>query len=144
VELIFKRPAGKLPFVGIAFAFSEWGQAQTLNEQIIYDHPRGDFSAHIRTARTSAIMSINIRNSHHSWRYEKLKFNRAELIEFLKNADLESQYNFGHVMRDRDKDSIARANLNGKPFFIQIALLEVIFEYPPRDFGVPMEVIRGR
>lgn len=123
MELIFKLPAGKPPFVGILFKENEIRKAATLNKQFI---------GHVCTmsifAGSKARVHIGCNDPWMIAVYTDIDWNMHHAKVFWNQADRCRAFNFGHVLQRFNKHEIITTLPERKNFVIQLEDLKINFD----------------
>ena len=124
MELIFKLPKGKPPFIGILF--ENIFQASTLNQDFVNELQGSIFTIHMEP-----IAKMNLRliceNPISIRHYSNLKYDKEKLHAWQKRVS--GQVNFGHLMKVYDTDTIVKTMTKQKNFVLKIERVYFEFEY---------------
>lgn len=119
MQLIFKLPEGKPPFIGIRFKETELSKALTLNQDFVNENKNHSFNASINLGD---ILCLNlIREDPYKWvRYEGLTYDLHKLKVFRNFTRDARVYNFGHVLDKFGKDELVKTLQEMKPFVLKL------------------------
>ena len=114
-----KMPNKKPPFIGIVF--SSVRKACTLNVHLI-NQPQD--IAYTLTLLQPSKEGVEIRLSSDNKKdyviYQRVKCDVIQLENFLFINKLCQDFNFGHILRDFDRDTVVCTRGMGKPFVLKI------------------------
>ncbi|MBK7666666.1 MAG: hypothetical protein IPJ32_04555 [Sphingobacteriaceae bacterium] len=111
MELFFKLPEGKPPFIGVIFENSE--QAE-LNKDLL-EYPNAKFSILVE-AESNNSMTFRLSTDKLVRRYEKVKMDYSAYKKWRAYSHL--KMNFAHILLIHDQPVVVK--INKKLFIIQI------------------------
>lgn len=126
LELIFKLPKDKPPFIGVVF--EKEFTAERFNQKWINSYRNDDYkivfesyNEGLNLRLTSSIGCNTV--------YENLKFDKDKLRRFLYLTKSTKRFNFGHVTIKNDKHIVARTSVNGCYCVLKITKVILLTEY---------------
>lgn len=120
MELVFKLPEGKLPFIGIAFEESEIRQACTLNRDLIDLKETAQFSGSVVFGSLLEFRLVS--DSPYNLRvYKGLKFKENDLKVFKHLTARQREFNFGHVLNKFDRHELVKTLPGRKNFVLKLS-----------------------
>ena len=115
MQLIFKLPATKPPFVGILF--DNIRSACTLNQDLV--NLRKDeiyfIQLEVRGDKLELCLSFGVRNEKRV--YKELSYDLEKTKRFIELTTLNRHFNFSHVIKDYDKEKVVKT-LEGHNLFV--------------------------
>jgi hypothetical protein len=127
MELIFKLPKDKLPFIGLRFP-SEY-HAFSLNRDLIINFKNSLFNIILEPNGTMINLKLINVDTGNKRVYEALSFEKDKLIRFINNTRHLENFNFGHVVQKYDKDEVVRVSENLKLFVLRVKNLSFLEDF---------------
>ena len=125
MELVFKSPPGKRPFIGVRFA--EISKAWTTNPDLIYEYKHLSFTITLEPMGERITLNLRCDEKADVRTYTGLKFDPAQLRRFL-NDDAPVK-TFGHVVRPLDKDEPVRVTKTNELFVLKVIEVKLYAEH---------------
>lgn len=123
MELIFKLPENKHPFIGIRFENVK--DACTINRDFVEMAKDTRFNASVIPGST-AILNLICENPYSLRVYRDLKFDHHHLKVFQNRAWNSKAFNFGHVLKKFDHDELVQTLPGLKNFVIKLNDFKII------------------
>ncbi len=119
MELSLKMPKGKPPFIGIVFTSVR--EACSLNEELV-NSPVDILYSLTFMHPTNNDVQVRIRsdNMKHFVIYKNVKCDPVQLENFIFINRMKQDFNFGHILRDFDRDTIVCTKEQYKPFVLKL------------------------
>ncbi len=119
MELALKLPKGKLPFIGIVFHSVR--EACRLNEHLINEPKDKIYTlTFLQPNKDGVEIRVRSENGKDYVIYQRVKCNPVQLENFMFMTNRFQDFNFGHILRDFDRDIIVKTNELGKPFVLKL------------------------
>jgi hypothetical protein len=124
MELIFKLPANKPPFLGIMYV-NAYGAAKD-NKNLV-EEKRTGFEIRLIPVAHNIHVRIKSKEEGSVFWYKDLRYNKSKLATWMSYAT--GPINFGHVMRELDKDVLVKTLSKKMPFVLKIDRVYIEQEY---------------
>lgn len=119
MELLLKLPKAKLPFIGIVFGSVR--EACRLNEHLINSPKDKVYTLTFMQPNKDGVeIRIRSENGKDYVIYRRVKCDPVQLENFMFMTNRFQDFNFGHVLRDFDRDLVVKTNELGKPFLLKL------------------------
>ena len=124
MELIFKRPDKKLPFLGLLFE-SEF-KASRSNQKVVLAGQPCDMKIDFLGSHVTLRITNNETGFFHMYQ-EPISCDVKKFQVWRESTN--QPYNFGHIIREYDVDKVVRTQDERKLFVVRIVSLWVEYEY---------------
>lgn len=119
MELTLKLPKGKPPFIGIVFTSIR--EACRLNEHLINEPKDKKYTlTFMQPSKEGVEIRVRSDNGKDMVLYHRVKCNPTQLENFMFLTNRHQDFNFGHVLRDFEQDTIVKTCELGKPFILKL------------------------
>jgi hypothetical protein len=127
LELVFKFPENKPPFMGVVYENEFTGKR--LNQSWVNTY--GSFSFQIRIEPDLDFLKLTLSQKELGEKYDYLisRFDKNKLIEFLDKTKNLKQVNFGHVVKEFDDLKIIKTSVGFKPWVVKVDNIEFFNEH---------------
>lgn len=124
MELVFKLPKGKPPFIGIVFS-SEFQAART-NQELVNDYKECDFTATLEpVGERNLNMVIKCVNPPLKIEYKNLEFKYDLFVRWRRIAE-GAPVNFSHLNIKLNEHIVVKTTLQNKLFVLKLNRVDLI------------------
>lgn len=124
MELVFKLPKGKIPFIGVIF--QNLYESATLNQDLVNSFKNSNYKIVMEQIKSE----INLRlicEEHLLVRfYNGLKYDKMKLDAWLYLTQKSQQFNFSHLVKEGDKEIVVKTLKNQKLFVLKVENCHII------------------
>jgi hypothetical protein len=125
MELVFKLPPNKLPFIGIVFDSSF--QASSLNSDFVDLYKQSAYSISLENMGNSSIdLKLTCHEPHSAFTYKQLKYSKEKLLAFLPHAYKSESINFSHLVKRYDKETVVKTGKIRNLFVLRISHIKLL------------------
>lgn len=118
MELTLKMPNKKPPFIGIVFTSVR--EAASLHEDLVNKPIDGLYQLTFIGSSKGIKVRISCDKAKHFFIYDQVKYDPVQLENFLYINRKCQDYNFGHILRDFERDTLVCTRERYIPFLIKI------------------------
>ncbi|MBA3663234.1 MAG: hypothetical protein H0W61_03375 [Bacteroidetes bacterium] len=122
MELVFKLPDGKPPFIGVVFKSAN--EAAQVNQDLVNYYKDCSFKLLIETGDTIKLKFI-CDEPPLSREYRDLTFNLQKFVSWLHYSE-NKKINFSHIIRQKEKETVVRTLKDNKLFVLSVAKFELL------------------
>lgn len=126
MELVFKLPKGKLPFMGIVFE-KEFPAART-NQELVHDYKNCEFIATLEPVNNNQFnLVLKCLDPVLKYEYKNLEFKYDSFLRWMPYANA-SEINFSHLIIKNSEHVVVKTSQQHKLFVIKIRQVSLIGE----------------
>jgi hypothetical protein len=127
LELVFKFPEKKPPFMGVVYENEFTGKR--LNQSWVNTY--GSFSFQIRIEPDLDFLKLTLSQKELGEKYDYLisRFDEPKLKDFLSRTKDLKQINFGHVLKEFDDLKIIKTSVGFRPWVVKVDTVEFFNEH---------------
>lgn len=123
MELVFKVPEGKPPFVGVCF--ESIYDAMALNEHFVHSGPAELFTLAVHPGTRLKLLLVRNRDFEKAT-YSDLAFDPEKFRRFRQVTAGCKRLNFGHVVKERSAHKLVKTMHGNKNFVLRVGEFRVI------------------
>ena len=124
MKLILKLPKNKPPFIGILFALECEGAA--LHSDMVEKYGDKEYHVVFEILSNDINLRVACAETVTVYFYNSLTCDSNTLVSWLYMTKHLSKFNFGHIYKHLDKDTLVTARSQRKLFFIPVTKITVI------------------
>src|ERR1035437_7927486 len=124
MELVFKLPKDKPPFMGIVF--ENLFEASTLNQDLVNSYKNSEYKIVMEQIKSEINLRLICEEHLFVKFYNGLKYNKQKFDAWIYLSKKSPQFNFSHLMREGDKEIVIKTLKNQKLFILKISTLQLI------------------
>ena len=128
MELVFKQPHNKPPFIGILFVNNI--EAQRMNMESINDFPTANYEIVFEPKGRKIDITLKLIDSPKSYLYKDIDYDWEKFTKFLKATQLAPLFNFSHIMGNTDLGhEVIRSIVERRLWILKINRVSVFQEH---------------
>jgi len=126
MELIFKLPKDKLPFLGIVF--ESMSQAAKLNSELVDNRQEADYKIKLEPIRDNTInmvlysFSPTIRKE-----YKEMRCDLNKMEQWLNLTKYNNAFNFSHLIKEFDREMVVKTSPGFKLWVLKVSKVDLIY-----------------
>lgn len=126
LELEFKLPFGKPPFIGVRF--TEEYQGANANKDLVTKFRNEVYTITLETVGNIINLELSCKGKIDPRRYSKLTYDPEKLTRFLRVSHGKA-INFGHIFSQLSVDAPVRLSKKNEYFVLKVENIEIIHEH---------------
>ena len=126
IEIVFKQPEGKLPFIGLLYSNAYNGK--TDNQDIVNSYKNYTYKLDIEPLKQVNRVNIHLHQPGMNLKaeYKDVSVNFEKLKKFLTINFNAKFFNFGHITVSRNAHELLRTSINSEFWVLKLDEIKVI------------------
>ena len=126
MQLVFKLPKNKLPFLGIVF--DNMGEAMRLNQELVESRKEADYKIKLEPVKDNTVnLLLFCYAPFIRCEYKNLDCDLQKMQQWLSQTRHCNAFNFSHLIKDLDREMVVHTIKQRKLWLLKLSGVELMW-----------------